>query len=296
MRLLSQAGRVAGLSFLLLVGTAAGHELLLARGSERVKNLAYVPASDSTFDTERHRVDVYAPKDRSGALRPVVVFFHGGSWASGNKNLYPYIGRRLAKQGYVAVLANYRLAPTVQVPAMADDCARAVLWVEQHIQEFGGDPKRIYLMGHSAGGGLAALLATDDALFQRRGQPVNPVRGTLLDDPAGLTMDSYLQKMEYDNDEQYLVPFGRNPAVWRQVSAIRHVRAGQAPFLLFVGGDTYPSIKKASREFRERLVKVGNPPEVVVIPGRSHVPMVLQLYFADNVIYRKLREFVKQSE
>ncbi len=295
MRFFQRAGRVAGLTFLILAGTAAGHELLLARASRRTRDVAYVSATDSTFDTKRHRLDVYAPPDHPTAGLPVVVFFHGGSWASGNKSLYPFIGRRLAKQGYVAVLANYRLAPAVQVPAMADDCARAVLWVQQHCAEFGGDPARIFVMGHSAGAGLAALLATDDELFQRRGQPVNPIRGAILDDAAGLTMDSYLQKMEYDGDEEYLIPFGRDPAVWRQVSAIRHVRAGQAPFLIFVGGKTYPSIKKGSREFRERLIKVGNPPELVPVPNRTHVQMVLQLYFADNVIYEKLREFVKDK-
>ena len=286
--------RGAAVTVFLLAVLAGGHEAAMARASRRTRDIAYVPATEPGFDTHRHRLDVYAPKHRTGPL-PVVVFLHGGNWDSGNKNLYTFIGRRLAKQGYVAVIVNYRLSPAVEVPAMADDCARAVLWTQQHIADYGGDPARLFLLGHSAGGGLAALLATDDSLFARHGQPRNPVRGTVLDDAAGLNMYTYLQKLDYAGDEQYLIPFGRDPAQWRRVSAYYHLRAGQAPFLIFLGGETYPSIKKVGHEFQRRLQQVGNPAELTVIAGRHHVPMVLQLYFSGNIIYRKLREMVAKA-
>ncbi len=284
-------------TILLLLGAAGGLELAVARASRRIADVAYVPTTDPDFDTRKHRLDLFVPRatgSADAAPRPIVIFIHGGSWTSGDKDTYTFIGRRLAQQGYVAAIISYRLAPSVQVPAMADDCARAVLWVQQHAAEYGGDSGRIYLMGHSAGGGLAALLATDDALFQRRGQPHNPVRGVVLDDAAGLNMYAYLQKLEYDNDEQYLVPFGRDPAQWRQTSAYFHLRAGggQPRFVIFLGGETYPSIKKVGHEFQHRLAQVGNPAELIVIKGRHHVPMVLQLYFSKNIVYRKLRELV----
>jgi acetyl esterase/lipase len=220
------------------------------------------------------------------------MFIHGGSWNSGSKNLYSFIGRRLAKQGVVAVIINYRLAPTVQVPAMADDCARAAGWVVQHIADYGGDPNRLFVMGHSAGGGLAALLATDNSLLARRGLAHNPIRGAILDDPAGLDMYDYLQKMQYPGDEQYLVPFGREPAVWKDVSPMYHVGAGSPPFLLFVGGETYPSISSSSEKFRQRLRALGREPQFTVLPGKKHIPMVLQLYWQHNLIYRELLKLV----
>ncbi|TGE27569.1 alpha/beta hydrolase [Hymenobacter metallicola] len=273
---------------LLLVAT----EFAQARPSRRTADVAYVSSTEPDFDPARHRLDIYAPRKRAAAPYPVVVFIHGGSWNSGNKNFYSFIGRRLAKQGVVAVVINYRLAPQVQVPAMADDCARAVLWTTQHIAEYGGDPQRLFTMGHSAGGGLAALLAADNQLFARRGVAANPVRGAILDDPAGLDMYDYLQKMRYDGDEQYLVPFGKDPAGWKAVSPMYFVTAQTPPFLLFVGGETYPSISSSSEKFRQKLKGLGREPQFSVLAGKKHVPMVLQLYWQNNVIYRELLKFV----
>ncbi|QDA60371.1 alpha/beta hydrolase [Hymenobacter jejuensis] len=273
--------------FLLL----ASGEYATARPSRRTRDIAYLATTASEFDAERHRLDVYAPR-KSAAPRPVVVFIHGGSWNSGDKNTYSFIGRRLAKQGVVAVIINYRLAPTVEVPAMAADCAHAVQWTRQHIGEYGGDPSRLFVMGHSAGAGLAALLATDNELFAKLGLATNPVRGAILDDPAGLNMYTYLQKMEYPGDAQYLVPFGHNQQVWRSVSPYYHLTASSPPFLMFVGGDTYPSIKNSSAEFRKRLQELGFQPGFTVLPGKKHIPMVLQLYWQNNVIYKQLLPFV----
>ena len=278
------------LLFPLLLGLA--NEYAVARPSRRTQDLAYVPATDPTYDAERHRLDIYAPRKASAARHPVVVFIHGGSWNSGSKGFYSFIGRRLAKQGVVAVVLNYRLAPRVQVPAMADDCARAVIWTTEHIANYGGDPQRVFVMGHSAGGGLAALLTADNRLFQRRGLAGNPVKGAILDDPAGLDMYDYLQKMEYPNDAQYLVPFGKQPETWREVSAMYHVTAATPPFLIFVGGKTYPSISGSSRKFREKLTALGRPPQFAVLPGKHHIPMVLQLYWQHNVVYQQLLKFV----
>ncbi|UOR05148.1 alpha/beta hydrolase [Hymenobacter aerilatus] len=278
---------VAGLLLLLVAG-----EYAVARPSRRIRDVAYVPATDSAYRVGRQLLDVYTPRQRGPAPLPVVVFIHGGSWNSGSKNLYSFIGRRLAKQGVVAVVISYRLAPQVRVPQMADDCARAVVWTTQHVAAYGGDPQRVFVMGHSAGGGLAALLATKNELFTRWGLAHNPIRGAILDDPAGLDMLDYLQKMEYPGDEQYLVPFGNDPAVWRTTSAMYSVSASSPTFLLFVGGDTYPSIQNSSARFRERLQAVGQQPSYTVLPGKKHIPMVLQLYWQHNIIYQQLLKMV----
>ena len=271
-----------------------GTEYVVARPSQRTKNVAYVAKSAPDFDAERHVLDVYAPRkpapDAGGY--PVVMFIHGGSWTSGNKNIYTFIGRRLAKQGVVAVVINYRLAPAVHVPEQAADCARALAWTVANIRPHGGDPARIFVMGHSAGGGLAALLATDDALLAANGLPQNPVRGAIMNDPAGLDMYTYLKEMRYENDATYLVPFGNDPAVWKAQSAIYKIRPGIPPFMFFIGGETYPSISRAAGNFRDRLKAIGQPAPYTVIPGRHHIPMVLQLYWQHNIIYRDLLKMV----
>lgn len=269
-------------------------EYVVARPSHRTKDVAYVATSAPDFDKERHILDVYSPKKNAptAAGYPVVLFIHGGSWTSGNKNIYTFIGRRLAKQGVVAVVINYRLAPPVHVPEQAADCARALAWTVANIKQYGGDPQRVFVMGHSAGGGLAALLATDDELLARNGLPQNPVRGAIMDDPAGLDMYNYLKEMKYEGDAKYKVPFGNDPAVWKEVSAIYKIKPNLPPFIFYIGGETYPSISGSSGRFRDQLKATGQAPAYTIIPGRHHIPMVLQLYWQHNIIYQGLLKFV----
>ena len=269
-------------------------EYAMARPSHRTKDVAYVPASAPDFDKERHILDVYSPKKAApnAAGYPVVLFIHGGSWTSGNKNIYTFVGRRLAKQGVVAVVINYRLAPPVHVPEQAADCARALAWTVANIKQYGGDPARVFVMGHSAGGGLAALLTTDDALLAANGLPQNPVKGAIMDDPAGLDMYSYLKEMKYEGDAQYKVPFGNDPAGWKEMSPIYKIKPNLPPFIFYIGGETYPSISGSSGRFRDRLKATGQPAPYTIIPGRHHIPMVLQLYWQHNIIYQGLLTFV----
>ncbi|GAB3902568.1 hypothetical protein GCM10028803_29470 [Larkinella knui] len=269
------------------------NEFATARPSQRTKDIPYVTADSPDFDADRHVLDVYQPRRKSAQLRPVVVFIHGGNWDSGSKNLYSFVGRRLARQEVVAVIINYRLSPAVRVPGMADDCARAVRWTSEHIAEFGGDPNRIFVMGHSAGGGLAALLAVDNSVFEKNGLARNPVKGAILDDPAGLDMFDYLKKMAYPGDKQYLVPFGKDTAVWRAMSALYQVNAQSPPMLIYTGSRTYPGIAGSTQKFHERLQQLGVKHGYKVLAGKKHVGMVTQLYWKNNLIYRELREFIK---
>lgn len=273
-----------------------GNGYAVARASRRLKNVAYLPTTANDFNPKRHVLDIYVPRRRASMARPVVVFIHGGNWNTGSKNLYTFIGRRLAKQGIVAVLINYRLSPAVEVPLMADDCAQAVRWVAQHIAEYGGDPARIFTMGHSAGGGLAALLAADNQLFSKLGLTLNPIKGVILDDPAGLDMYDYLTKMQYPGDDRYLIPFGKKPDVWRAVSALYDVGAKSPPMLLYVGEKTYPSIINSTNRFRERLQQLGVEHKFAISPGKKHVGMVTQLFWKNNRIYRDLLPFVENSD
>jgi acetyl esterase/lipase len=272
------------------------NEWAVGRASRRVADVAYVATTAPDFDAKRHRLDIYQPTAKTTALRPVVLFIHGGSWSSGSKDdiLYKAIGRRLAKNGFVGVVISYRLAPQVLVPQQADDCARALAWTVAHIADYGGDPKRLVLMGHSAGGGLAALLATgSDTLLAKHGVPARAVHAVLLDDPAGLDMLDYLTKMEYPNDAQYLVPFSKDPTVWRQASALYHMRAGAPPMSIYIGGETYPSIKNSSEKFQQRLTQLGEVPKYTILPGKKHVGMVTQLFWAGNELYDELKRLAQ---
>ncbi|XWW45337.1 alpha/beta hydrolase [Fibrella sp. USSR17] len=287
--------RVALTSFILLFTLLSLDAFSLSFTSKRVRNIPYKATTAPDFNAEKHLLDVYRPNKKTDKPYPVVVFIHGGNWNSGSKNIYWFIGRRLASQGVVAVVISYRLAPAVQVPAMADDCAQAVAWTSQHIAEYGGDPNRIYVMGHSAGGGLAALLATDNVLFTKLGLATNPVKGAILDDPAGINMYDYLKKMEFPSDKQYLISFGTDPAGWRAMSPLYNVQAGAPSMLLYTGGKTYPSITLGTEAFHKKLRALGINSQYTVIPGKEHVPMVKQLFWKRNIIYRETLALVNSQ-
>ncbi|MPQ58359.1 alpha/beta hydrolase [Duganella sp. FT27W] len=124
-----------------------------ASESERTESLAY-------GDHPRQILDVYRPLIAHGAA-PVVVFFYGGNWVSGERADYAFIGRSLAAHGIVTVVADYRLYPQVRYPDFLKDAAQAVAWAKRHAAQYGGDPRRLFVMGHSAGAYNAAMVALD---------------------------------------------------------------------------------------------------------------------------------------
>jgi len=125
-----------------------------AFGNHRMtSDIAYAPGA-------RRSLDVYRPTS-SGESAPVVVFFYGGNWQDGEKSTYRFLGAALASRGLVAVVPDYRVYPEVRFPGFVEDGARAVRWAHDHAAEFGGDPRRIVLMGHSAGAYIAAMLTYD---------------------------------------------------------------------------------------------------------------------------------------
>jgi acetyl esterase/lipase len=150
----------------------------------------YDRSTDRSYGPEsRHKLDVYSPKDAKG--RPVVVFFYGGSWTAGSRGLYRFVGAALAERGFVTVVPDYRLYPQVKFPLFVDDGALAVAWVQKHAQEFGGDPHRVFLMGHSAGGHEAAFLAYDRRLLDKVGARPEWIVGLVgLSGPYALEPDS----------------------------------------------------------------------------------------------------------
>jgi acetyl esterase/lipase len=110
-------------------------------------------------DGVRQKLDVYQPRRAAGA--PVIVFFYGGRWQSGTKGWYRIFAATLAARGYVVVVPDYRLYPEVKFPEFIADGASALRWTHDNIARFNGDPRRVFVMGHSAGAYIAAMLALD---------------------------------------------------------------------------------------------------------------------------------------
>jgi acetyl esterase/lipase len=117
----------------------------------------------------RQRLDVYTPEARANAPRPIVVYFYGGSWRAGQRSDSRDIALALAARGVVTVTPDYRLFPEIRFPVFLDDAALAVRWARDHAGDYGGDPHRIFVMGHSSGAHIAAMLATDPRYLKAQG-------------------------------------------------------------------------------------------------------------------------------
>jgi len=124
----------------------------------------------------RDKLNIYVPNNITGTV-PVVVFFYGGNWNSGSRKDYKFVGEAMASRGILAVVADYRLYPEVRYPAFLKDSAAAVAWVARHVRAYGGDPERLFVMGHSAGAYGAAMVALDDRWLAHSGLSPAILRG-----------------------------------------------------------------------------------------------------------------------
>jgi acetyl esterase/lipase len=216
----------------------------------------------------RQALDIWAPKSRAKALRPVVVFFYGGAWAKGARGEYGFAGRAYANKGFVAVVPDYRLVPTVRVPAYIEDGALAVRWVRDHAAQFGGDPRRITLAGHSAGAYVGAMLALD--------------RHYLLDvgvDPATIRAAALLAG-PYDfypfDDPRAIDAMGNWPRP-AETQPIHYARADAPPMWLAAGTADDVVKPRNSRALAARLKALGAPTTLREYPGKGHVDLVMGL-------------------
>ncbi len=128
-------------------------------------------------DDPRQLLDVYTPTGPARRAAPVVLFIYGGNWNSGQRGDFQFVGEALASRGMVVVIADYRLYPQVRYPSFVEDSARAAAWTAKNVQQYGGDPKRIYLMGHSAGAYNAAMVALDPRWLAANGMAPTDLRG-----------------------------------------------------------------------------------------------------------------------
>ncbi|MBC6111900.1 alpha/beta hydrolase [Pedobacter fastidiosus] len=224
--------------------------------------------------------------------KPVLIFIHGGSWSSGKKETYWWLGRNFARKGVVTVIINYSLAPNAQYEKMGNDCALAVKWVQENITNYTASPKKIFVMGHSAGAHLGELINADPKYFQHTGIK-NPIKGVILNDPFGLDMKEYLSTAEKDDFYfDFIRTFTDKPAVWKLASPLDYVNNIKNPHLLFYGSKTYGAIKLQTPRLYEKLKENNIPVEIKEIKGKSHVPMISQMIFGGNDLYKDIVEFI----
>jgi acetyl esterase/lipase len=216
----------------------------------------------------RNKLDVWVPAARTASPLPVVIFFYGGGWVSGDRGDYGFAGRAFAARGFVTIVADYRLVPEVRFPAFLQDGALAVKWARDHVAEFGGDPKRISLAGHSAGAYEAAMLALDPHYLRDVGVDPKIVRAaTLLAAPT----DFYPFTEMRGRDALGQWP---NP---RETQPISFARADAPPILLMHGTADTVVRPYNSQHLAAKLTRFGATAELRLYPGKNHVDLVKSL-------------------
>jgi acetyl esterase/lipase len=214
-------------------------------------------------EQSRHKLDICRPAGAVAA--PVVVFFYGGAWRSGNKRLYRYVAKALARRGYVAVVPDYRIYPQARYPDFLEDGAQVVRWVKDQVSRFGGDPGKIFLKGHSAGAHIAAMLSIDGRWLAKVG--LSPGR-----DIAGLIGIAGPYDYMPLRDETLRVIFGG--ADRPDTQPIFHVAPGAPPALLMTGGRDRLVEPGNSTRLAARLVAAGNAATVTTYRRAGHYVII----------------------
>jgi acetyl esterase/lipase len=260
------------------------------------RDVVYRPGSTNP----KHRLDVFAPKDAH--LAPVIHFVHGGYWVGGDKDyrawvtsLYASVGRALAARGIVTVVQSYRLVPEASFEDLLDDVMAGLRWTEEHASEYGGDPRQIFTMGHSAGGHLVALAAADDSLHTSRGMDPSLVRGTIAVSAVWDLVDMHAtQDAAFQERVTYPV-FGHDPARWERFSPLLRLKAPVRRFLIVNGTRDYPYLLPQAERANIRLKELGGAPEVYLAQGNDHDAMVLKIGARDDNVTDVIARFVREA-
>ena len=260
------------------------------------RDLPYAEPADP-----RQKVDIYAPEGAKNL--PVVFWIHGGGWQTGDRTAIQIKPQAFVEKGFVFVSTGYRLLPDVDMVTIFRDVAKSFGWVHKNISQYGGDPQRILVMGHSAGAQLAALICIDDRYLKAEGLSLAiikgcvPVDGDTFDVPAiietaetrlrvhGLPMPKWGHRLKFGND----------PALHRDYSAVAHVAKGKGipPFLILHVAD-HPDTSAQAQRLENVLKDAGIPAKRFAAKETNHSKLNENLGLPDDPPTQALFEFVSE--
>jgi arylformamidase len=250
----------------------------------------------------RHVLDIYSPPDAKGL--PVVFWIHGGGWQTGDKTDVKVKPRWFMDKGFVFVSTNYRLLPDVEMGTLIRDVAKAFGWVSRHIAEYGGDPKRVLVGGHSAGAQLAAILCTDDRYLKAEGVAFDslvgcvPVDGDTYDIPAIIETAETRRRVHHQPQAKFghREKFGNDPAKHIDFSAVTHVAKGKGipPFLILYVA-SHPDTSAQAQRLAAVLKDSGIPVTPFGAKDTNHVKLNDDLGLPDDPATKTLADFVSAA-
>jgi arylformamidase len=259
-----------------------------------------IPYADPAH--ERQVLDVYSPPGAKNL--PVVFWIHGGGWQTGDKTSVQMKPQFFVDQGFVFVSTNYRLLPSVDMATIVRDIAKSIRWVHDHIAEHGGDPKRLFIMGHSAGAQLAALICTDDRYLKAEGLSLAITKGCVPVDGDTYDVPAIIETAETRNRVHGLPQakfghrekFGNDPAKHKDFSAVTHVAKDKSipPFLILHVAE-HSDVRAQAQRLGNVLKDAGVPVTVFGARETTHNKINADLGLPDDPATKALLEFLGKA-
>ncbi len=252
---------VAALLSVSLLASCSPFNLLNGIGGDS----AYRNATTVRYGNEtRQQLDIYQPTVPRNGI--VVVFFYGGGWRMGERDEYRFVAQTLTRYGATVVIPDYRIYPGGVFPDFMHDAAAAVAWTQRNIAQYGGDPKKIYLIGHSAGAHIATLLALDTRYLTAQGLGTDSLAGVIgLATPADFA----------NNLEAKYRPVFVNQTELERAQPIRYVRPDTPPLLLQHGADDSVVLPRNSLALAEKITALGGQAQARIYPNQGHSGLLL---------------------
>ena len=213
------------------------------------------------------KLDIYVFPNKTQESKPVIVFFYGGSWKDGSKDMYPFVGEAFAKKGYITVIADYSKYPQVKFPTFVEDGAKAVAWTYRNIAKYQGDPERLFISGHSAGAHIGAMLTADKQYLQAEGLTPSIIKAF-----AGLS--GPYDFVPYEED--YKDMFGP-PENYPNMQVTTFIDGKEPPMLLLWGADDTIVGKSNMDKLIAKIHAEQGAVESKVYEGVGHADMVSSL-------------------
>lgn len=264
-----------------------------AFGTARASGVQLVAGLDYAGDgSDAHRLDLYLPNERKSAA--IVVFVHGGAFMVGNRRQYASVGRALASQGLATAVVSYRLFPQSDALGAVGDVAQAASWMVHHAAEYGLDPRNVFLVGHSAGAQIVAVIATDAKYLAAFGEPLAAVRGVVALAGAYDVRDLSGESDSWQHVDGHI--YGATPQARSALSPIAHIDPHTPPTVTACGTQDDPDSCRRAMDFAAALRAAGVPSTTVEERGADHMGMVRALVDPKDPLNAALLYFIAKEK